>query len=298
ATRESRVRSRSRAGAGRRPRRVLARRALRGGPRRDAVLRSRARGRRDRRRARAARRTRRAVRGQGRRAHRRARDRRDDDRPPLGLCEQSRRRARRTSRARDGRRRARARAGHRPREPARTARARPRRDRPDPRVPDARSAACRGHQRRRGRARGRRDGRAGMVRAPRGVCGGLRSPWRHADSRSVRLAARPTSIRSTRACIRTSACDDYGDEGPRVIETTAAPFPTLRLRPWLGIVAAASAAIATWMALVWAPTDAVQGDVYRVIYVHVPAAWLAYLAFFIVFLASVGWLWTRRPWFD
>ena len=83
-----------------------------------------------------------------------------------------------------------------------------------------------------------------------------------------------------------------------MIETTAAPFPTIRLRPWLGIIAVAAAAIATWMALVWAPTDAVQGDVYRVIYVHVPAAWLAYLAFFIVFLASVGWLWTRRPWFD
>jgi heme exporter protein C len=32
--------------------------------------------------------------------------------------------------------------------------------------------------------------------------------------------------------------------------------------------------------------------------VHVPTAWLAYLAFVVVFLASVGWLWTRRPWFD
>ena len=52
------------------------------------------------------------------------------------------------------------------------------------------------------------------------------------------------------------------------------------------------------MALVWAPTDAVQGDVYRIIYVHVPLAWLAYLAFFVVFLASLGWLLTRRPWFD
>ncbi len=83
-----------------------------------------------------------------------------------------------------------------------------------------------------------------------------------------------------------------------MIETTAAPFPTIRLRPWLGILATAASLLATWMALVWAPTDAVQGDVYRIIYVHVPLAWLAYLAFFVVFLASVGWLWTRRPWFD
>ncbi len=83
-----------------------------------------------------------------------------------------------------------------------------------------------------------------------------------------------------------------------MIETTAAPFPTIRVRPWLGILAVASSAIATWMALIWAPTDAVQGDVYRIMYVHVPTAWLAYLAFVIVFLASVGWLWTKRPWFD
>jgi heme exporter protein C len=83
-----------------------------------------------------------------------------------------------------------------------------------------------------------------------------------------------------------------------MIETTAAPFPTIRVRPWLGVLAIGSSLIATFMALVWAPTDAVQGDVYRIIYVHVPLAWLAYLAFFVVFLASLGWLWTKRPWFD
>jgi len=83
-----------------------------------------------------------------------------------------------------------------------------------------------------------------------------------------------------------------------MIRTTTAPFPTIRLRPWLDIAATAAAILASWMGLVWAPTDAVQGDVYRVIYVHVPAAWLSYFAFFIVFLASIGWLWTRRPWFD
>src|SRR5437588_5023388 len=80
--------------------------------------------------------------------------------------------------------------------------------------------------------------------------------------------------------------------------TTASPFPAIRLRPWLGIAATAAAILASWMGLLWAPTDAIQGDVYRVIYVHVPTAWLAYLAFVVVFLASVGWLWTRRPWFD
>jgi heme exporter protein C len=83
-----------------------------------------------------------------------------------------------------------------------------------------------------------------------------------------------------------------------VIETTLERGVGLRVRPWLGIGAAAVSAVATFMALVWAPADAVQGEVYRIIYVHVPAAWLAYLAFVVVFLASVGWLWSRRPLFD
>jgi len=84
-----------------------------------------------------------------------------------------------------------------------------------------------------------------------------------------------------------------------VIETTiprGTPLP--RIRPWLGIAAAASFVVASAMALFWAPTDAVQGDVYRILYVHAPLAWLAYLAFVVVFLASVAWLWAKRPFFD
>src|SRR5207253_1028521 len=46
---------------------------------------------------------------------------------------------------------------------------------------------------------------------------------------------------------------------------------------------------------VWSPPDAVQGDVVRILYVHVPAAWLAFLAFFVVCIASVAWLWARKP---
>ena len=42
-----------------------------------------------------------------------------------------------------------------------------------------------------------------------------------------------------------------------------------------------------------APPDAVQGDAQRLMYVHVPAAWLAYLAFGVTALASVLYLWRR-----
>lgn len=49
------------------------------------------------------------------------------------------------------------------------------------------------------------------------------------------------------------------------------------------------AVLALWVA----PPDAVQGDAQRLMYVHVPAAWLAYLAFFVTAVASVLWLWPR-----
>ena len=40
-------------------------------------------------------------------------------------------------------------------------------------------------------------------------------------------------------------------------------------------------------------TDAVQGDAQRLMYLHVPAAWIAYLAFGVTALASALWLWPR-----
>jgi heme exporter protein C len=48
----------------------------------------------------------------------------------------------------------------------------------------------------------------------------------------------------------------------------------------------------------YAPTERVQGPVQRIFYLHLPLAWVAYLAFFIVFLASVLYLWKRHPRWD
>jgi heme exporter protein C len=42
-----------------------------------------------------------------------------------------------------------------------------------------------------------------------------------------------------------------------------------------------------------APADEVQGDAQRVMYLHVPSAWLAYLAFFVTAIASALFLWPR-----
>lgn len=41
------------------------------------------------------------------------------------------------------------------------------------------------------------------------------------------------------------------------------------------------------------PPDRDMGDLQKIMYVHVPAAWNAFIAFFIVFVASVLYLWKR-----
>src|SRR5215204_2965650 len=61
----------------------------------------------------------------------------------------------------------------------------------------------------------------------------------------------------------------------------------------LSIASAVSIAVTMVLALVVAPADAFQGDAYRLLYMHVPAAWLAYLAFFVTAVASALWLWPR-----
>ncbi len=59
--------------------------------------------------------------------------------------------------------------------------------------------------------------------------------------------------------------------------------------------AAAALMVATALVLgLVVPPDAVQGDLQRIMYVHVPSAWLAYLSFFMTLVGSVAYLRTRR----
>jgi heme exporter protein C len=48
----------------------------------------------------------------------------------------------------------------------------------------------------------------------------------------------------------------------------------------------------------YAPRDAAQGNVQRLMYVHVPAILTAYLAIGVVLVASIAYLWRRRPAWD
>jgi heme exporter protein C len=64
-----------------------------------------------------------------------------------------------------------------------------------------------------------------------------------------------------------------------------------RVLGWCALVAMSVSVI---MSLVVAPPDAEQGNVQRLMYVHVPSAWLAYLSFFVVFVASIAYLRTQK----
>ena len=83
-----------------------------------------------------------------------------------------------------------------------------------------------------------------------------------------------------------------------MIDSIAKPTVAIRARPALGAASVVALFVALWMALIWSPPDAAMGNVVRILYIHVANAWLAYLAFVVVFLASVGYLWTKRPVFD
>src|SRR2546425_9061357 len=62
---------------------------------------------------------------------------------------------------------------------------------------------------------------------------------------------------------------------------------------WLGIIAVLGLVAGVVMAFAVAPREMTQGNVQRIMYVHVPAVWVAYLAFIVVFVASIAYLWTR-----
>jgi heme exporter protein C len=66
----------------------------------------------------------------------------------------------------------------------------------------------------------------------------------------------------------------------------------------LGGVALLAMAAASSFALFGVPADVNQGDAQRIMYVHVPSAWLGYLSFGVTALAGIGYLWRRDLRFD
>jgi len=58
----------------------------------------------------------------------------------------------------------------------------------------------------------------------------------------------------------------------------------------LGAVTVVGLAAGLVMAFGLAPREATQGNVQRIMYLHVPSVWVAYLAFAVVLVASIAYL--------
>ncbi|HEY5686119.1 MAG TPA: cytochrome c biogenesis protein CcsA [Acidimicrobiia bacterium] len=69
------------------------------------------------------------------------------------------------------------------------------------------------------------------------------------------------------------------------------------VRNSIGVLAALALGIGLVLAATSSP-DAFQGEYVRIMYMHVPGAWLAFLAFGVTALGSAGWLLTRRDGWD
>jgi heme exporter protein C len=67
-----------------------------------------------------------------------------------------------------------------------------------------------------------------------------------------------------------------------------------RLVPWLAVLTAAVLAVGLWMAFS-APADYQQGLTVRIMYIHVPFAWLSMLCYMVMAVAALGTLVWRHP---
>ncbi|MFZ1802541.1 MAG: cytochrome c biogenesis protein, partial [Nitrospira sp.] len=62
-----------------------------------------------------------------------------------------------------------------------------------------------------------------------------------------------------------------------------------RLIPWFSVMAVALMGVGLYMGFFVAPTDFQQGESYRIIFVHVPAAWMSMFLYVVMAIwAGVG----------
>ncbi len=69
---------------------------------------------------------------------------------------------------------------------------------------------------------------------------------------------------------------------------------TRRALPWLALATAALFALGLWAALL-SPPDYQQGETVKIMYIHVPAAWLSSFIYVVMTAASLGTLVWRHP---
>ncbi|WP_291591478.1 heme ABC transporter permease CcmC [Comamonas sp. UBA7528] len=68
-----------------------------------------------------------------------------------------------------------------------------------------------------------------------------------------------------------------------------------RVWPWMAVLAVVLALAGLWLGFVVAPTDHQQGEVYRIIFLHVPAAWMSMFIYLVAALhAALGLVYGTR----
>ncbi len=70
---------------------------------------------------------------------------------------------------------------------------------------------------------------------------------------------------------------------------------------WMNVLTAAvflTMILDLYLIFIFVPEERSMGQVQRIFYFHVPSAWIAFLAFFVVFVASIGYLWKKDRKYD
>lgn len=75
-----------------------------------------------------------------------------------------------------------------------------------------------------------------------------------------------------------------------------ARLPIVSLILWA--ISLVGMAVTIWMAFLYAPTDAIEQQPQRIFYFHVPIAWVGMLAFVIMAMAGVAYLWKKDERWD
>lgn len=65
--------------------------------------------------------------------------------------------------------------------------------------------------------------------------------------------------------------------------------------PWLAVLTAGLFAVGLYMSFFTAPPDYQQGETVRIMFIHVPCAWLAMMCYSIIAISSFGFLVFRHP---
>lgn len=72
------------------------------------------------------------------------------------------------------------------------------------------------------------------------------------------------------------------------------PLPPSRTSIWLALVSFGAVIAAQTYSILTSPAEGDMGHLQKIMYVHVPAAWMTFLAFFVVLVFSVRYMWKRR----